>query len=128
MDVAQHWHAYEWTGHERPHDSVRIDPSNGTPPLEISHWLRKPARHVVHTFDNSEDGVSRASGWMRKGGEENPALDEAAFGLDARMTYVDDELRRGADSLWGYYSGRGRYVSRALIACPRGGTPCPYGR
>lgn len=128
MDVAGHWHAYAWTGHERPADNIRNDPSQGTPPLEIAHWLRKPARYVVETFDNTTDGVEAASKWMRAGGDENEYASEESFPLDERMTYVDDDLRRGGDAVWGYYSKQGRYVSRALVACPRAGAPCPYGR
>ena len=123
----EHWHAFEYVGHERPADNVRVDPSNPTPPLEIAQWLRKPARHVAQTFGNDDAGRKDASDWMRQGGEENEHADANAFPLDARMAYVDDDLRRGADTIWGYYTKRQRYASRALIACPRVGNPCPYG-
>ncbi|MEV3859115.1 hypothetical protein AB0J38_32980 [Streptomyces sp. NPDC050095] len=126
MDVAAHWHAYEWVGHERPADSTRRDPSQPVPPLDIADWLRKPSRFVAETFHNPDD-VPAASAWMRKGGEEHVAVTDESFSLDAQMRYVDDCLARGADVVWGYYSVNTRYVSRALVACPREGHRCPYG-
>ncbi|MCQ4082227.1 hypothetical protein NGB36_16840 [Streptomyces sp. RB6PN25] len=128
MNVAEHWHAFEYVGHERPADSLRVDPTNPTPPLEIGHWLRKPARHVAETFTNDDAGRKEASEWMRQGGEEHAPADGDSFPLDARMTYVNDDLQRGADVIWGYYTKKQRYHSRALVACPREGISCPYGR
>ncbi|MFE2245220.1 hypothetical protein [Streptomyces lavendulae] len=128
MKVTSHWHGFAWTGHERPADNVRTDPSQPTPPLEIADWLKKPARHVAATFDNTPAGAKEASAWMRAGAEEHVYLSEESFSLDERMSYVDDDLSRGADAVWGYYSKTGRYVSRALVACPRADIGCPYGR
>ncbi|WP_407553044.1 hypothetical protein QOM21_23800 [Streptomyces sp. Pv4-95] len=127
MEPAAHWHGFAWTGHERPADNIRVDPNQATPPLEIAHWLRKPVKHVAETFTNDEAGIKGAADWMRAGGEEHRHLSEASFSLDERMTYVDDCLTRGADVVWGYYSERGRYVSRALVACGMSSRPCPYG-
>ncbi|GGY89085.1 hypothetical protein CP967_31420 [Streptomyces nitrosporeus] len=127
MHVADHWHAYAWIGHARPDDNARVDPTQPVPPLEIVHWLKKHSRHVAETFDNTSEGAASASKWMRAGGEEHEFVSEAAFPLDARMQYVEDDIRRGADVVWGYYSKTLRYVSRALIACPRDGQQCPYG-
>lgn len=128
MDVARHWHAYAWVGHARPDDNARTDPSQPVPPLEIADWLQKPARHVAETFDNGAEGKASAAKWMRAGGEEHEFASEDSFPLDARMAYVEDDIARGADSVWGYYSRNLRYVSRALVACPRQGQPCPYHR
>ncbi|MGP3750828.1 hypothetical protein [Streptomyces sp. IBSNAI001] len=128
MLEADHWHAYAWVGHARPDDNARVDPSQPVPPLEIAHWLRKPARHVVETFDNTPEGAASAEKWMQEGGEEHEFASEAAFPLEARMKYVRDDISRGADAVWGYYSKTLRYVSRALVACPRDGERCPYGR
>lgn len=127
MELTDHWHAFAWVGHERPGDSARTDPSQPVPPLEIAHWLRKPARHVAETFRNEPGQVEAAYRWMRKGGVEHPYLSEDSFPLDRRMTYVEDDLSRGSDAVWGYWSKTSRYVSRALVACPREGQPCPYG-
>ncbi|MFE7397975.1 hypothetical protein [Streptomyces sp. NPDC057557] len=128
MHAANHWHAYAWVGHARPDDNARVDPNQPVPPLEIAHWLRKPSRHVAETFDNNPEGVESAAKWMQAGGEEHEFASEESFPLDARMTYVKDDIRRGADAVWGYYSRNLRYVSRALVACPREDQSCPYGR
>ncbi|MEU9231184.1 hypothetical protein [Streptomyces subrutilus] len=88
----------------------------------------KSANRVAATFDNTPAGTKEASEWMRAGGEEHVYVSEEQFSLDERMAYVDDDLSRGADAVWGYYSQNGRYVSRALVACPRAGARCPYER
>lgn len=126
MDVAEHWHAYSWVGHERPDDSTRLNPLNGTPPLEIAHWFRKPRKYVVETFSNDVAGRREALQWMKECGEKHQYLAEESFPLADRLKYVEDDLHRGADVVWGYYSTRSRYVSRALVACPRADTPCQY--
>ncbi len=125
MIVAQHWHAFAWVGHERPADNLRTDPNQPCPPLEISHWLRKPAKHVVQTFANPGE-LDAALAWMRERSEQQPHLSEEAFPVVERMPYWRDNLQRGADSIRGYYSKNQRYVSIALVACPREGA-CPYG-
>lgn len=120
-----HWHAYAWTGHERPPDSERVRPENPHPPLEIAHWLRKPARHVVATY--GVDQAEAALEWLRTelAAHPRPQRDLPA---DVQMAYTEEEVRRGDDVVWGYYSKGRRYVARVLIACPRRGVDrCPYG-
>ncbi|HEX5566679.1 MAG TPA: hypothetical protein VFY14_07075 [Streptomyces sp.] len=120
-----HWHAYAWTGHERPPDSDRTRPENPVPPLEIAHWLRKPARHVLATY--GVDQADQALAWLRSELEKHPRP-ERDLPADVQMEYSADCLRRLDDVVWGYYAGSGRYISRALIACPRRGVDhCPYG-
>ncbi|MFJ3248385.1 hypothetical protein [Streptomyces sp. NPDC086782] len=127
MDVAKHWHAYHWVGHERPADAVRMQHSENYPAIETAHYLLKPVRHVVQTFQNDEVGQHGALAWMREGGTEHVHVDAASFSLDSRLEWVWDNVKRGADVVWGYYTVKSRYVSRALVACPRGGQACPYG-
>lgn len=121
--AAQHWHAFVYTGHARPADSERINPVNPTPPLEIAHWLRKPERHVAATFVIGEE-TSKAREWLEAQLDEHPR-GEGDLPREAQMDYALDCLRRGDDVVWGYYSAKGRYVSRALVACPRLGEACP---
>lgn len=126
MDQAEHWHAFVYVGHERPADNLRMDPSQPYPPLEIKHWLRKPPRHFAEQFTNDDIGRKAASEWMHLGYEEYPSKDDEHFPAAARMKYVDDELRRGDDVVRAYYSRNGnRYVSRALVGCPKPGERCP---
>jgi hypothetical protein len=124
--MTQHWHAYSYTGSQRPPDSERVNPSNPTPPLEIAHWLHKPARHVTATF-NMSGGRDDAYKWLHEQLREQPRT-ERDLDADAQMAYAADCLHRRADVVWGYYSGRGRYVSRALVTCPPAGQECPYGK
>ncbi|MFD9562068.1 hypothetical protein [Streptomyces sp. NPDC059994] len=115
-----HWHAYAWTGPERPADRERVDPANPAPPLEIADWLRKQVGPEA-TFGDRE----RAAAWLRAQGEEHRHLSHGAFPLDERMEYVHEALGLGTDVVWGYYSTAKRYVSRSLIACPREHYACP---
>ncbi|MFG2183046.1 hypothetical protein ACGFLS_30605 [Streptomyces abikoensis] len=132
MDVAKHWHGYSWIGNGRPADTER-KPENAQPPLEIAHWLMKSKSRVAVTFPNNEEGQEKALEWMRKCAAEHVYLSEESFPLEERLAYTADDLSRGADVVWGYYSKGQAYVSRALIACPRPETAptfarvCPYG-
>lgn len=65
---------------------------------------------------------------MRAGAEEHVHVGEEDFPLDNRMVHVQDEIQRGADVVWGYYTQRSRYATRALVTCPREGQPRPYRR
>ncbi|MFD5708752.1 hypothetical protein ACFWGV_21805, partial [Bacillus subtilis] len=115
-DPSIHWHAFEWTGHERPADSERRNPQNRVPPLAIAEWLDKPASFVAQTY--GPDEVDSAYAWLEGELKQHP---RASHDIDADplLEAVHDYLARGADVVWGYYSAKGRYVSRVLIACPR---------
>ncbi|WP_406188986.1 hypothetical protein [[Kitasatospora] papulosa] len=58
-----HWHAYAWSGSERPRDADRRNPVLPTPSLTISEWLDKPAEHVRATYDMA-DGQAAAHHWL----------------------------------------------------------------
>lgn len=120
-----HWHAFEWTGHERPADSERRNPHNRVPPLAIAEWLDKPSSHVLATY--GPDEVDSAYAWLEGELKQHP---RAAHDIadDPLLEGARDCLDRKTDVVWGYWSAKGRYVSRALIACPREGRPCPYGK
>lgn len=122
VDTA-HWHAFSYTGYERPADQERIRPENPTPPLEIAHWLRKPARLVEATFLLGDE-TTKAREWLEQQLAEYPRGDWD-LPAEAQMRYAQDCLERGDDVVWGYYSAKGRYVSRALVCCPRAGEACP---
>jgi hypothetical protein len=128
QDDTTHWHACAWMGHENPRDSERNQNTGKIPPLVIAQWLAKRSDAFDGVFDRDLEGRKAALDWMREGGEEQVHLDDAAFPLAARLEYVEDDLKRGADVVWGYYSQKQRYVSRVLIACPRPGASCPTRR
>ncbi|MFD7918361.1 hypothetical protein ACFV3R_03925 [Streptomyces sp. NPDC059740] len=120
-----HWHAYAWIGTGVPADPERLDPSQPVPPRLVADWLRKDASRVVHTYRSSEEGRAAAGRWLRAELEEHP---RGAGDLPAQvqLAHAEDCLRRGTDVVWGYWS-HGRFVSRALVACPRQAAACPYG-
>ncbi len=117
-----HWHAYTWTGSGRPADAERRIPSSPVPPLDIPHYLRKPASMLAGTFPIPDTGDARA--WLEKQLVEYPRGDWD-LPAEAQMRYADDCLARGDDVVWAYYSAKGAYVSRALVTCPRSGEQCP---
>lgn len=123
-----HWHAYAWTGHERPPESDRINPQSETPPLEIAHWLRKTPRAMR---GGTLHDVEAACDWLKGEITEHPKPPRSQDNRPAdevALEYARDCLERGTDVVWGYWSQQMRYVSRALITCPREGYACPSGR
>ncbi|SCD51661.1 hypothetical protein GA0115243_102544 [Streptomyces sp. ScaeMP-e83] len=114
-----HWHAFAWDGYERPPDSERIVPANPTPPLEIAHWLRKQKRHVAETFTEADD----AHEWMWRHLDKWP--EAQPIPRESRDAFIRDCLARGSDVVYGFYPAKIRYVSLALVYCPRPGEPCP---
>ena len=121
-----HWHAYAWNGNERPRDVDRRNPVLPTPPLTISEWLDKPAEHVLATYDMS-DGRTAAHHWLVTELERHPR-GPRDLPPAAQLAHTVDLMTRCTDVVWGYWSAHGRYISRALIVCPRPGAPCPYRR
>jgi hypothetical protein len=117
-----HWHAYTWTGHERPADSDRTNMASATPPLETAHWLRKSVKPEA-TWPIPE-GAEEAYAWLRVQLDEHPRASHD-LAPEPQLEYARDCLSRGADVVWGYYSDRGRYISRTLVVCPRPGERCP---
>lgn len=119
-----HWHAYTWNGRERPPDKARRDPALPLPPLNVGHWLLKPARFVLATYP-APDTNKVAYTWLRA---ELDAFPRGPGDLPAaaQLGYARDCLNRSTDVVWGYWSATGLYISRALITCPRPTIPCPY--
>lgn len=125
--VRQHWHAYSYNGRSYSDAMIRRGevPAN-YPPIEIVHWLRRPANEAVETFRD----IEKAASWLEGELTQNPAMDEDHFPVEERLRYSRETLAQeaGNDVVYGYYSKSQQYVSRALIACPRErGDSCPYG-
>ncbi|WEV27932.1 hypothetical protein OYE22_24230 [Streptomyces sp. 71268] len=117
-----HWHAFAWTGHERPPDSERVIPTNPTPPLEVAHWLRKQRKHVAATFTDADAAVE----WMREELAAWPMADQTLSTVESKIEFTRECLSRpDADVVFGFYPAVQRYVSRCLIYCPRPGEKCP---
>lgn len=118
MDL--HWHAFRFTGNERPADRLARDPDSATPPNEIAMFFRKPASMRAGTFTDPD----AAYGWLAEELAAVPPL-PAAVPMGTHLDAAADCLRRGADAYVGYYATGGRFLVRALLVCPRAGERCP---
>jgi hypothetical protein len=123
-DVSRHWHAYAWTGNEIPRDGDRRNPKLAYPPTVIGEWLLKPAEHVLATYDMPA-GRLPAYTWLCGELERHPR-GPRDVPAEVQLAHTVDLMSRCTDVVWGYWSAHSRYVSRALIVCPRDGDPCPY--
>lgn len=122
--MERHWHLYRWDGRTRPEESLRIDPTQPYPPLEIAHWLRKHRSRVEATVD-----MDGAEEWMAAQLEENPPLPGYTPSDSGHLNWVERLRPRMSehpgDVVWGYYTRSGGYASRVAIACPKVGEKCP---
>jgi hypothetical protein len=115
-----HWHAFSYTGHGRPRDSDARDPQFPAPPIDIGMWFRKPRSMMDGTFTEP----AAAGEWLERELRESPPP-RAAVSVERHMKTTRDALARGADAYVGYYTERGRFLVRAVLACPREGERCP---
>ncbi|MCX4799660.1 hypothetical protein OG497_38035 [Streptomyces sp. NBC_01242] len=112
-----HWHAYSYNGRSYTDAMIRRgEVPAAYPPIEIKHWLARPANHVVETFHEVDPAVS----WLEGELNGHPPVDAESFPVKVRVAYSRKTLQQtaGNDVVYGYYS-KSQYVSRALIACPR---------
>lgn len=118
--MAPHWHAFAYTGYERPSDGQARDPESATPPHEVRIWFRKPASMRAGTF--TDPGA--AYGWLERELSRTPPM-PASLPAAVHLTAADESLRRGADVYVGYYTAGGWFLVRTLLTCPRPGERCP---
>ncbi|KPI33242.1 hypothetical protein OV450_1330 [Actinobacteria bacterium OV450] len=114
-----HHHAYSYTGRSYSDGAIRKGeaPSN-YPPIEIRHWLNRPASQIVATFTDAEAALA----WLRAEMQDQPPKDEAEYSVEDRLRGARTTLAQSAgnDVVLGYYLVGGQvFVSRAVIACPR---------
>ncbi|MFH8807770.1 hypothetical protein ACH4GZ_10965 [Streptomyces hygroscopicus] len=153
-----HWHCYRWTGERRTYDdeSARRPPhlvvqdippqewqriaaaspafmASDVPPLEVPHWLLRPARMIKATFEAPD----KASAWYRDQiSDLSPSLlsdhDKDAVRQTERLTAAEDRLRWGGDVVGGWYLRGTGFASVQVVACStnriRPTIPCPLGR
>ncbi|WP_415949969.1 hypothetical protein [Streptomyces sp. KLOTTS4A1] len=128
MPLSPHWHAYAYTGRSYTDALIRRGETPGNyPPIEIKNWLTRPRGHIAATFTEIEEAVS----WLKQELVAMPPAGTDFFPIDERLEHSRSTLAQtaGNDVVYGYYSTSGRYVSRALIACPRRGiSVCPERR
>ncbi|MGW2542660.1 hypothetical protein ACWC5I_17720 [Kitasatospora sp. NPDC001574] len=120
-----HWHCYTWVGGRRPEDTERRPPAfqNGArsvwhspaPPLEVMHWLAKPASQIGHTTDDPADALA----WLGKQLAEAPALD-TDLSPALRLKHADAFLRTYPhDVVWNYWTPGRQLRATAAVSCPR---------
>jgi hypothetical protein len=117
---ALHWHAFGWTGPERPSDRRARDLESPTPPHEVSLWFRKPATLRADTFT----AAAPAYAWLEAELAAAPPPPRATP-VRAHLATAGDRLARDADVYVGYWTARGSFLVRTLLTCPRPGVPCP---
>lgn len=115
-----HWHAFSYTGHERPRDGEARDPGAATPPIELDMWFSKPRSMMDGTFTDPE----AAADWLERELTESPPP-ASALPVRLHMRFARAALRRRADAYVGYYTAHGGFLVRTLLACPRRGLRCP---
>lgn len=129
--MTRHWHAYSYTGAAYSDGQIRAGLApRGYPPVEIMHWLKQSAGYV-DTFTEVPPAVE----WLRETLLQHVPLGSENYPIENRLSWARSRLGQeaGCDVVYGYYSVNKRYVSRALISCPRkrigrGGEeppPCP---
>ncbi|MCM3807064.1 hypothetical protein ND808_14435 [Streptomyces sp. DR7-3] len=100
------------------------------PPLEVPHWLLRPARMIKATFEAPD----RASAWYkRQVSEVSPAFaahhDKDSCRQAEWFANADGRLRWGGDVVGGWYLRGTGFVSVQVVACSpnriRPTIPCP---
>ncbi|HWM36109.1 MAG TPA: hypothetical protein VNS49_03175 [Streptomyces sp.] len=115
-----HWHAFSYTGHERPKDSEARAPQAAAPPNDINMWFRKPRSMMDGTFTEP----AAAAAWLERELTESPPP-ATAVPVELHMESARDAFSREADAYVGYYTEGGRFLVRAVLVCPRKGERCP---
>ncbi|MFI0734543.1 hypothetical protein ACH4S9_36955 [Streptomyces sp. NPDC021225] len=153
--TASHWHCYRWTGERRTYDdeSTRRPPhlvvhdvspqewrqiasaspafmASEVPPLEVPHWLLRPARMIKATFGEPEkaavwyqDQVTDLTPAFMTDHDKNPARQTERFAA------AGDRLGWGGDVVGGWYLRGTGFASVHVVACSanriRPAIPCP---
>lgn len=116
----RHWHAYSYTGHQRPPDREARDLLSPTPPLVIKEWLQKPRAMLAGTFDNPADAVA----WLEAELAATPPM-STALPTETVIEYARARISESpGDQVTRYYTA-GSYVCRDLVLCVPEPGPCP---
>lgn len=135
--MGRHHHGYLWIGSgfdigkdgpRRPaHPEFR---STSIMPLELAHWLLKPATFVRGTFHEG----GKAQAWFAEQTQEHAgsfSSEHEREALDDRIAVVDQAVDGGQDVAGGWYLAGQRFLAVHLIACsPHRFRPeyaCPLG-
>ncbi|MGY0059877.1 hypothetical protein ACWY4P_25595 [Streptomyces sp. LZ34] len=155
MPMPDHWHCYRWSGERRTYDdeSTRRPPhlvvhnispqewkqiasasptfmASEVPPLEVPHWLLRPARMIKATFQEPE----KASAWYR--GQVTGLAPSFMTDRDRDLARwaepfaaAEARLGWGGDVVGGWYLRGTGFASIQVVACSANRTrptiPCP---
>ena len=120
-----HHHGYTWlgSGHDLLKDGPRrtLHPeftSSKVVPLELAHWLLKPASFVRGTWTDP----AQAADWFGGRAREYACCfasghDRAPGTLSARVRRAAGAVAAGEDVAGGWYLTGQRFLSVCLIAC-----------
>lgn len=116
VTASVHWHAFAYTGKGYTDGEVSkgIAPPS-FPPRELASWLdRRPGLRVY-----TDTQIDEAVAWLDKELNEQVPVDAASFPIATRLECSRARLREQAnrDVWYGYWSTRGQFVTRALVAC-----------
>ncbi|MGW1075641.1 hypothetical protein [Streptomyces sp. NPDC002537] len=152
-----HFHGYRWLGDKADFDkeSVRRPPSSmeptttspqdvaeryraavtewrvaGVPPLETAYWLLKPSQLIRGTWEEAKE----VGEWLGEQLAEythrfSSVRDKDAIWQTVLVASAVERLGWGGDVSHGFYLGRPKFLSLALVTCcpnrARPDAPCP---
>ncbi|MFH8614255.1 hypothetical protein ACH4E8_04145 [Streptomyces sp. NPDC017979] len=133
--MQRHHHGYTWlgSGFDLHQDGPRraVHPAfvtNPLPPLEVAHWLLKPASLVRGTFAEPHEAAEWFAAQVRPH-IASFATQPDAHPVDDRIPAIAEQVADGADTVGGWWLTGQRFLSVSLVACSphrlRPTYPCP---
>ncbi|MGW5675155.1 hypothetical protein ACWEV4_08730 [Streptomyces sp. NPDC003860] len=133
--MERHHHGYTWlgSGFDLHQDGPRraVHPTfatNPLPPLEVAHWLLKPAAFVRGTWSDPREAAEWFASHVRAHSDSFTERAER-FRADDRIPAIAEQAAEGADVVGGWWLTGQRFLSVTLVACSphrlRPSYPCP---
>ncbi|MEU9603155.1 hypothetical protein [Streptomyces sp. NPDC048057] len=121
--MQRHHHGYTWlgSGFDLHQDGPRraVHPTfatNPLPPLEVAHWLLKPASLVRGTYDGPREAAEWFAAQVRPHAATF-ATQPDPFTIDDRIPAIAEQVADGADVVGGWWLTGQRFLSVTLVAC-----------
>lgn len=132
-----HHHGYTWLG--SAHDLLKDGPrrplhpefrSSKVVPLELAHWLLKPASFIHGTWTDPRQAAEWFGGQLHASAASFASEHDRDGGrLADTVSQAVDRVTSGEDVVGGWYLTGQRFLSVCLIACSphrmRPEIPCP---
>lgn len=133
--MERHHHGYTWlgSGFDLHRDGPRraVHPTfatNPLPPLEVAHWLLKPASLVRGTWNDSHEAAEWFASQVRSH-SASFATPPDRPPVDDRIPTIAQQAADGTDIVGGWWLTGQRFLSVSLVACCphrlRPSYPCP---